>query len=139
MSTTFVVDASMALAWVLPSQASSKAESLLERIGAGASAVVPSLWFLEVANGLLAAQRRRLIDAGERELALERLAALAFTIDEDGARNAFLRTSELAEQFVLSVYDATYLELALRRELPLATRDGVLRNAAERSGIALVD
>ena len=137
MSGSFVVDASVAFAWVLPSQASSEADTLLERIEAGASAIVPSLWFLEVANGLLAAQRRRLIGAGEREMALERLSVLAFTIDVEDARSAFGRTSALAEQYGLSVYDAAYLELALRRELPLATRDGALRNAAERSGISV--
>ena len=137
MSSIFVVDASMAFAWILPSQSSSEADALLERIEAGAGAIVPSLWFLEVANGLLAAQRRSLITARERKTALERLSVLAFTIDEDGARSAFGRTSVLAEQHGLSVYDAAYLELALRRELPLATRDGALRNAAERSGIPL--
>lgn len=135
MSASFVVDASMAFAWILPSQASSEADELLERIEAGANAIVPSLWLLEVANGLLAAQRRRLITAEERGSALERLYALAFTIDEDDARNAFGRTSALAEQHGLSVYDAVYLELALRLELPLATRDGALRKAVERSGI----
>ena len=137
MSATFVVHASMAFAWVLPSQASSEADTLLERVEAGASAVVPALWFLEVANGLLAAQRRRVITAAERELALETLSSLAFTIDEDDARNAFGPTSALAEQYGLTVYDAAYLEVALRRELPLATRDGALRSAAERGGVPL--
>ena len=139
MSTAFVVDASMAFAWVLPGQASAEADALLELIEAGASPIVPSLWFLEVANGLLTAERRRLITADERKLALERLSALAFTVDEDDARNAFGRTSALAVQYGLSVYDAAYLELALRRKLPLGTRDGALRNAVERSGIPLFD
>lgn len=139
MSATFVVDASMAFAWALPGQASSEADALLERIEAGASPIVPPLWFLEVANGLLATERRRLITADERKLALERLSALAFTVDEDDARNAFGRTSALAVQYSLSVYDAAYLELALRRKLPLGTRDGALRNAVERSGIPLFD
>lgn len=137
MSATFVVDASMAFGWVLPSQASSEADSLLERVETGASAVVPALWFLEVANGLLAVQRRGVITAAERELALERLSSLAFAIDEADARNAFGRTSALAEQYGLTVHDAAYLELALRRELPLATRDEALRSAAERSGVPL--
>ena len=137
MSATFVVDASMAFGWVLPSQASSEANTLLERVEAGASAVVPALWFLEVANGLLAAQRRRVITAEERERALERLSSLAFTVDEEDARNAFGSTSKLAEKYGLTVYDAAYLELALRRELPLATRDRALCSAAERGGVPL--
>ena len=135
MSAAFVVDASMAFAWVLPNQASAEAEALLERIEAGVEAVVPSLWFLEVANGLLVAQRRKRVTAPERMLALVRLSALSLTVDEDAARDVFGRTSTLAEQFGLSVYDAAYLEVALRRNLPLGTRDRALRSAAERSGI----
>ena len=125
----------MAFAWVLPNQTSSEAEALLERIEAGAEAIVPSLWFLEVANGLLVAQRRKKVTAPERMLALKRLSTLALTVDEDNARDVFGRTSTLAEQFGLSVYDAAYLELALRRNLPLGTRDRALRSAAKRSGI----
>ena len=135
MSAAFVVDASMAFAWVLPSQGSSEAEALLGRIEAGASAVVPSLWFLEVANGLLVAQRRSRVTGPERMLALERFSGLALTVDEVDTRNVFGRTSALAEQFGLSVYDAAYLELALRRNLPLVTRDRALRAAADRSGL----
>ena len=135
MSAAFVVDASMAFAWVLPSQGSSEADALLGRIEAGASAVVPSLWFLEVANGLLVAQRRNRVAGPERMLALERFSGLALTVDEDDTRNVFGRTSALAEQFGLSVYDAAYLELALRRNLPLVTRDRALRAAADRSGL----
>ena len=59
MNADFVVDASMAFAWVLPSQASHEADALLERIKAGASGVVPMFWYLEVANGLLVADRAR--------------------------------------------------------------------------------
>ena len=139
MSTAFVVDASMAFAWVLPSQASSGAEALLKRVEDGAEIVVPSLWFLEVANGLLVAERRKTISAPERRVALERLSALALAIDEDNPRNAFARTSALAEQYGLSVYDAAYLELAIRRNLPLGTRDRALHSAAERSGVPRFD
>ena len=139
MSAAFVVDASIAFAWVLPNQASSEAEALLERIESGEGAVVPSLWFLEVANGLLVAQRRKRVTAPERILALERLSALALAVDKDDTRNAFGRTSALAEQYGLSVYDATYLELAMRRKLPLATRDRTLRSAAKRSDIPRLD
>lgn len=139
MSAAFVLDASMAFAWVLPSQASSAAEAWLTRVEGGDEAVVPPLWFLEVANGLLVAERRNTIAATDRMLALERLSTLALTIDEAPARDAFGRTSAVAEQQGLSVYDAAYLEVAIRRNLPLATRDRDLRSAAERSGIPRFD
>ena len=63
----------------------------------------------------------------------------ALTIDEAHARDVFGRTSALAEQYGLSVYDAAYLEVAIRRQLPLGTRDRALRSAAERSGIPRFD
>ena len=135
MSAAFVVDASMAFAWVLPSQASAAAEAWLKRVEEGDEAVVPPLWFLEVANGLLVAERRKTIVATERMLALERLSSLPLTIDEAHARDAFGRVSALAEKYGLSVYDAAYLEVAIRRNLPLGTRDRALRSAAELSGI----
>ena len=139
MSAALVLDASLAFAWVLPSQASSSADTLLNRIEAGDEAVVPPLWFLEVANGLLVAERRKTLAAQERRLALDRLSALGLIVDETNAREAFGRTSALAEQYGLSVYDAAYLELAIRRNLPLGTRDRALRSAAERSGIPRLD
>ncbi len=139
MNAAFVVDASMAFAWVLPSQAFSRADTLLRRIEVGDEAMVPPLWFLEVANGLLVAERRKTIAASERRLALQRLSALGLTVDEANARDAFGQTSALAEQYGLSVYDAAYLELAIRRGLPLCTRDRALQSAAERSGIPRLD
>ncbi len=135
MSGVFVVDASVAFAWVYPSQASPKTDALLKLIESGTVAVVPPLWFLEVANGLLAAQRRKLITAVVRRQALEQLSALDLTVDETGARGAFDRTSVLADQYGLSVYDAVYLEIALRRRLPLGTRDRALLKAADRCGV----
>ena len=139
MNADFVVDASMAFAWVLPSQASPQANTLLERIEAGAGGVVPMFWYLEVANGLLVADRRKVITGSQRQRSLERLAALTLTVDDGEARNSFGRTSALAEQHGLSVYDATYLELALRRNLPLGARDRALRSAARRSGVPRLD
>ena len=133
------MDASTAFAWVLPSQASSSADALLKRIEEGDEAVVPPLWFREIANGLLVAERRKTIAAAERRLALARLSTLGLVVDEADARVAFDQTSALAEQYGLSVYDAAYLELAIRRNLPLGTHDRALQSAAERSGIPRFD
>ena len=139
MSAAFVLDASIAFAWILPSQASSSADALLKRVEAGDGIVVPPLWFLEVANGLLVAERRKTITAWERRLALERISALGLTVDEASARDALGRTSALSEQYGLSVYDAVYLELAIRCGLPLGTRDRALQSAAEQSGLPRIE
>jgi len=131
----FVADASVGFAWVYPNQASPDTEALLEEVETGSDIMVPPLWFLEVANSLLAAQRRKLLTSAERRAALEKLSGLTFVIDQDSTQAAFQKTSELAEKHNLSVYDAAYLELATRRRVPLASRDAPLREAAKRCGL----
>lgn len=138
MKDAFVVDASVGFSWVYPGQASEKTDELLERIKSGAKVVVPSLWFLEVANGLLAAERRRLLKRAERERALAMLSELPLISDEDASRVAFGRTSVLASEHALSVYDAAYVETATRHKLPLGSRDLALRKAAGKCGIRLL-
>lgn len=132
MSAGFVIDASVGFAWVHPAQSSVETEKLLEQLGNGAQVVVPSLWFIEMANSLLVLQRRKKLTADERKSALDTLGALNLTVDEESARTAFGKASELADKHGLTVYDAVYLELALRRKLPLASRDEALRQAARR-------
>lgn len=135
MSTGFVVDASVGFAWVHEAQASPETDRLLAEVAAGTTVVVPALWHLEMANVLLIAQRRRRMVAAQRKAAMEKLTAMQFIVDEEGTRQAFGKTSELAEKHGLTIYDATYLELALRRSLPLASRDETLKNAAKKCGL----
>lgn len=135
MSASFIVDASVGFAWVYPGQATSGTDRLLNEVAAGATVVVPALWYLEMSNVLLIAQRRHRLTAIQRKAALEKLAAMQFMVDEEGTRHAFGKTSDLAEKHGLTIYDATYLELALRRSLPLASRDEALTNAAKQCGL----
>jgi predicted nucleic acid-binding protein len=135
VSASFSVDASVGFAWVYQGQATPETDRLLNDVAAGVTVVVPALWFLEMSNVLLVAQRRHRLTAGQRKAAMEKLTAMQLTVDEEGSRNAFGKTSELAEHYGLSIYDATYLELALRRSLPLASRDEALRNAAKQCGL----
>jgi predicted nucleic acid-binding protein len=135
LSASFIVDASVGFAWVYQGQATPETDHLLHEVTAGATVIVPALWFLEMSNVLLMAQRRHRLTAGERKAAMEKLTALQLTVDEEGTRNAFGKTSELADKYGLTIYDATYLELALRRSLPLASRDGALKSAAKRCGL----
>jgi len=136
VSGAWIIDSSVGFAWVHPNQATPETDKLLEEVGAGAMVVVPSLWFLEMANSLLVLERRKKLTSEEGNVALATLSAMNFSVDEEASRAAFRKTSELAEKHELTVYDATYLEVALRRKLPLATRDGALLNAAKKCGIA---
>ena len=138
MSATFIVDASVGFSWVHQGQATVETDKLLEAVAAGAQVVVPALWHLEMANVLLIAQRRHRMTATQRKAALEQLTAMQFIVDEEGARQAFGKTSELAEKHGLTIYDATYLELAVRRSLPLATRDESLKRAAKQCGVKAI-
>jgi predicted nucleic acid-binding protein len=135
--TAFVLDASIALAWCFADEATPAADAVLDRL-ADEEAAAPALWRLEVANALAMAERRgRLSVAGlTRSVALLQRPAIA--IDAEGSERAFRDLLDLARSERLTVYDATYLELALRLGVPLASKDIKLRKAAARLGLALL-
>ncbi len=135
--TRCVLDSSVALAWVLPGEGSDATEALLDEI-ATVGAAAPGLWPLETANVLLQAEKARRITQEERRRSLATLAALPIHIDPATAAQAFGRTLSLAEKQGLTLYDASYLELALRLSLPLASLDKKLRHAAAACGVALL-
>lgn len=137
MTGAFVADASVAVAWVHPAQATPQTAAMLEAIAEGATLEVPALWPLEVANALTVLVRRRKLTADERQTALGWLRGLPLRVDHEMASLAFSRLSELATAHQLTVYDATYLELAERRRLVLGCKDGPLRNAARTRGVSL--
>ena len=127
-----VIDASLAIAWVHPGQASPSTDALLADVGRGTPIVVPALWSVEVANALLVLERRKKLRTEERLTALAALRGLNVSVDHEMSALAFTEVSALASELALSVYDAVYLELALRLKLPLACKDGPLRDAAKR-------
>ncbi len=129
----FVLDNSIALAWCFEDEQPESVMNLLDRV-TETGAFAPSLWPLEALNGLLIAERRRRIDARLRRRFADFLRELPVTIDTETADRAWTATVELAERLRLSVYDASYLELAMRRKLPLATLDKDLIKAAKASG-----
>jgi predicted nucleic acid-binding protein len=135
--TRFVVDASIAIAWVHPDQATAVTQAMLASVATGAILEVPSLWHLEVANALLVLRRRGKITDREWKLALDRLGALPCAIDGDTAAVAFGSVSEVATRYDLSVYDAAYVELAQRKALPLASKDQPLLKAARRAKVTV--
>ena len=137
MIPAFIADASVAIGWVHPAQATSETAAMLDTIEEGAVVEVPALWPLEVANALIVLVRRRKLAEEDRQTALRWFRGLPIRIDHEMASLAFSRLSELASAYRLSVYDAAYLELAERRTLALACTDGPLRKAASRRGVRL--
>ena len=128
-----VVDASIALAWCLGDEADEYAERMLDRV-ARDTAIAPAHWSLEVANGLLTAQRRGRIGADELPRVTQLLHGLGVEILPVELSTA-LGALETAQQHQLSAYDAVYLDLAQFRGLPLATLDGPLTAACRRAGV----
>jgi predicted nucleic acid-binding protein len=130
----FIVDASMAAAWILPDEYSPAADTLLQQLVEARARTAPLFWY-EVRNILLMAERRKRIGVGESVLAMNRLRRLS--IEEAGpGKDAYILA--LATKHMLSAYDATYLALALDENLPLATLDQKLAVAARLEAVTLL-
>jgi len=133
---TFVLDASVVLSWHLDDEPNSYADTILARL-ASEPAVAPNIWPLEVANGLLIAERRgRLTTAGTSRV-YQDLSDLPIAVQHVPLESAQTSVLALARDQRLSAYDAAYLELAMREGLPLATLDDGLRAAGGRVGVPL--
>jgi predicted nucleic acid-binding protein len=129
-----VLDASLTLAWYFDDEASPAVDAVLSVVTRG-GAVVPPLWRLEVANGFQSAIRRKRIDQRYRDDSLAELRLLPIEIDSECDARVWSSTLPLADRFGLSVYDACYLELVQRRNLPLGTLDANLRSAGAALGL----
>ena len=131
-----VIDSSIALAWCFTDEQGDYPQSVLDSLDSQ-SAIVPYLWHLEIANVLLVGERRGRCTQADTVHWLAFLAALPIAIDDETAARAWQETLHLARAHNLSVYDATYLELAIRRGLSLATLDNKLKAAAIAVGVII--
>lgn len=127
-----VVDASVSAAWFLQDEATPFTEAALQATATG-EVWVPALWLLEIGNLLLSAQRRKRIATAKRRELASAAAALRLRVDREPV--SLLDLDALAARHHLSAYDAVYLELALRRSLPLATLDNALLAAMPIAGV----
>lgn len=134
----FVLDCSATLPWVFASEATPAADALLDVLAAGGKAWVPALWHPELGNVLLGAKRKRRIDQAGIGKFLSTLGVYDIEVDEETMTVAWSKILSLAEHFGLSVYEAAYLELALRKGLPLASLDKPLCRAIRQAGGSLV-
>ena len=130
----FVLDASVALAWCFETETDQFTDAVLDSL-ADRTAVVPTVWPLEIGNALVVAERRSLLDQASSMRFLNLLHQLPITIEQESPSRMFGEILLLAREQQLSTYDASYLDLAMRSGLPLASRDGALIQAAERCGV----
>lgn len=133
-----IVDASITLAWCLADEADDYAERVLELVGSE-SAAAPAHWPLEVANGLLTAERKGRISPGEIDDVAIMLNRLGIEVVPVELSTSLWTVLETAREHQLSEYDAAYLDLARFRNVALATLDESLRVASTQAGVPLVD
>ena len=137
--TTFVLDNSVAMRWLLQTEKKSYQaysvnvlKSLFE-----ANALVPNLWHLEATNVLLGAEKRNELSTGEVEGFISQLEGLPINVDPLTSNQSFTHILSLSRAYNLSSYDAAYLELAIRENIPLASLDKNLLKAAKKAGVAI--
>ena len=136
----FVIDNSVVMRWFFGDgkpQDMRYARSVLEQLKS-AHAIVPSVWGLEVVNVITRAESQELVTEARSEAILEMLAGIAIEVDSASSQHARISTLNLARQYKLSSYDASYLELALRQGVALASLDTDLRKAAKKAGVTIL-
>jgi predicted nucleic acid-binding protein len=132
----YVIDPSVALAWLLPDETTPRAAVFRAAVENGAEAWIPAHWWLEIGNGLLMAERRRRITLEQVAQALALVNSLPLEQDSETTAQIPVRIFTLARKHGLTIYDAAYLELAQRRGAILATFDEQLLKAARNEKVA---
>ena len=120
---TYVLDCSIAVAWLIEDEANPETDELLSRLRIS-GALVPGLWYIEVGNVLIQSEKRGRITAAQILSRIELLKKLPITLDKEPVSKVFREIQHVAREHELTMYDATYLELAMRCSLPLATKLG---------------
>ena len=130
---SFVLDASITLSWCFKDEVSIETEKLLDKAASGVDIWVPSLWTLEVTNILLLSEKKKRIDYSGLLDFLTRLQIFQIHVDHTTVACGFHEILFLAYNEKLTTYDASYLELAMRKKLPLASKDKALSNVSAAS------
>jgi predicted nucleic acid-binding protein len=137
----FVLDASLTAAWFIPDPETDYALNVRSRLALGFTALVPSIWAIEMANTLVKAVRRGTLTEEAVEYGLQQLEILVISssrISVDSNLRSVRDAYAVARRYQVSAYDGFYLQLAIDAGLPLATLDKGLRAAAVKAGVALL-
>lgn len=134
---SFVVDCSAVVPWAFGDEATAETDDLLDELARGEVAWVPTIWHLEVGNVLLGAMGKKKIDQAGIEAFFSLMKNLEIVTDPETTARAWDKTLDLAQLYRLSIYDASYLELAMRKGMPLASLDKELAAACREAGVEL--
>jgi predicted nucleic acid-binding protein len=137
MNPTLILDCSMAMAWCFVDESTPETVGIQDRLATEA-AVVPAHWYLEVTNVLAMAEKRKRIAPDDAVQFLQQLSILDIQLDDEAPRRAFEFLLPLCRSHGLTSYDAAYLDLVIRRQLPLASLDDALRQAVTSLGMQVL-
>ncbi len=130
------IDASVALAWCFPDEASNYADSVLLALE-NQTVIVPTIWAVEITNALLVGERRKRIRQPEIRRFVDLLKGLSVVEERQKFAETVSNVLPLAREYDLSAYDAAYLDVAIRHEIPLATLDAAMQKACTAAGIEI--
>ncbi|MCA1786007.1 MAG: type II toxin-antitoxin system VapC family toxin [Desulfobacteraceae bacterium] len=137
MSDDFVIDNSVVMTWCFKDENSQYSDFILHKFES-VTAIVPSIWPLEVTNVLLVAERSERISEADSTRFIALLSELPIIVDQESPERMIKEIFALARKHNLSSYDASYLDLAMRKGLPIATLDKNLLAAAKRSKVSIL-
>ena len=133
----FVIDNSVVMSWCFQDETNKYADDVLGFLEEGI-AYVPAIWPLEVSNVLLVAERRKRLSQADSSRFISLLNELPIIVDQESPERMLSEILALAREYKLSSYDASYLDLAMRKGLPLATTDMNIIAAAKRSSVPII-
>ena len=131
-----VIDASVALAWCFPDETSDYADSVLLAVE-NQAVIVPAIWAVEITNALLVGERRKRIRQPEVRRFIDLMEGLSIVEDGQPFVDTVSNVLPLAREYELSAYDAAYLDVAVRHQIPIATLDGALQKACTTAGVKI--
>jgi predicted nucleic acid-binding protein len=134
---SLVLHSSIVIAWYFDNVATAEADAVLDRVADG-GAIVPTHWRLDIGEAFQKTIQRNRTDAIYRGASIAELALMPITIDGDTDTYAWSATLHIAERFLVPLHEASYLELAHRRGLPVATLSADLEKAAKQLGVPIV-
>ena len=138
MGERFVVDNSVVMSWCFKDEQDRYADAILDRLEES-TAVVPSIWPLEVVNVLLVAERKNRLSEADSTRFVTLLIQLPIMVEQDQPERMMRDILTVARAHNISSYDASYLDLAMRMDIPIATLDNNLRSAAHRAHVPIVE
>lgn len=136
MNKKFVIDNSIVMAWCFKDEKSKYANTILDHLKED-EAIVPAIWPLEVGNVLLVAERRKRLTEADCIRFITLINELPITVQQETPERMIKEIFALAREYYISSYDASYLDLAMRNGVPIATQDSGLKKAAKRCNVPL--